>query len=126
MRRDGRPVFLNLFQIRLPIPGVVSIAHRISGVLLFLAIPVFLLLFQRSLQGEAGFSQTLTWLQSPLVMLMTLVVVWSLLHHWLAGIRYLLIDLEIGVERMAARRTAWVVLVLAPALTLILLGVLWL
>ena len=126
MRRDGRPVFLNLFQIRLPIPGVVSIAHRISGVLLFLAIPVFLLLFQRSLQGEAGFSQTLTWLQSPLVMLMTLVVVWSLLHHWLAGIRYLFIDLDVGVERMAARRTAWVVLVLAPVLTLILLGVLWL
>jgi succinate dehydrogenase / fumarate reductase, cytochrome b subunit len=126
MRRDGRPVFLNLLQIRLPIPGVVSIAHRISGVLLFLAIPVFLLLFQRSLQGEAGFAQTLTWLQDPLVMLMTLVVVWSLLHHWLAGIRYLFIDLDIGVERMAARRTAWVVLVLAPVLTLILLGVLWL
>jgi succinate dehydrogenase / fumarate reductase, cytochrome b subunit len=126
MRRDGRPVFLNLLQIRLPIPGVVSIAHRISGVLLFLAIPVFLLLFQRSMQGEAGFAQTLTWLQNPLVMLMTLVVVWSLLHHWLAGIRYLFIDLDVGVERMAARRTAWVVLVLAPVLTLILLGVLWL
>ncbi|WP_018231368.1 succinate dehydrogenase, cytochrome b556 subunit [Thioalkalivibrio thiocyanodenitrificans] len=126
MRRDGRPVFLNLLQIRLPIPGVVSIAHRVSGVLLFLAIPVFLLLFQRSMQGEAGFAQTLTWLQNPLVMLMTLVVVWSLLHHWLAGIRYLFIDLDIGVERMAARRTAWVVLLLAPVLTLILLGVLWL
>jgi succinate dehydrogenase / fumarate reductase, cytochrome b subunit len=126
MRREGRPVFLNLFQIRLPIPGVVSIAHRISGVLLFLSIPLFLLLFQRSLQGEAGFEQVLAWLRNPLVMLVTLVLVWSLLHHWLAGIRYLLIDVDIGLERMAARRTAWVVITLAPVLTIVLLGVLWL
>jgi succinate dehydrogenase / fumarate reductase, cytochrome b subunit len=126
MRREGRPVFLNLLQIRLPIPGVVSIAHRISGVLLFLSIPLFLLLFQRSLQGEAGFEQVLAWLRNPLVMLVTIVLVWSLLHHWLAGIRYLLIDVDIGLERMAARRTAWVVITLAPVLTIVLLGVLWL
>lgn len=126
MRREGRPVFLNLLQIRLPLPGVVSIAHRISGVFLFLAIPLFLLLFQRSLQGEAGFAETLAWLRNPLVMLITLVVVWSLLHHWLAGVRYLLIDLEVGVDRPAARRSAWLVMVLAPVLTVILLGMLWL
>ncbi|OOG28643.1 succinate dehydrogenase, cytochrome b556 subunit [Thioalkalivibrio denitrificans] len=126
MRRDGRPVFLNLFQIRLPIPGVVSIAHRISGVLLFLSIPLFLLLFQRSLQGQAGFEQALGWLRNPAVMLLTLILVWSLLHHWLAGIRYLLIDVDVGLERQIARRTAWTVLVLAPLLTIILLGVLWL
>lgn len=126
MRREGRPVFLNLLQIRLPLPGVVSIAHRISGVFLFLAIPLFLLLFQRSLQGEAGFAETLAWLRNPLVMLITLVVVWSLLHHLLAGIRYLLIDLEVGVDRPAARRSAWLVMVLAPVLTVIMLGMLWL
>jgi succinate dehydrogenase / fumarate reductase, cytochrome b subunit len=126
MRREGRPVFLNLLQIRLPIPGVVSIAHRISGVLLFLAIPLFLLLFQRSLQGEAGFAEAAAWLRQPLVMLVTVVVVWSLLHHWLAGIRYLLIDLDVGVDRLPARRSAWAVIVLAPVLTVILLGVLWL
>lgn len=126
MRREGRPVFLNLLQIRLPLPGVVSIAHRISGVFLFLAIPLFLLLFQRSLQGEAGFAETLVWLRNPLVMLITLVVVWSLLHHLLAGIRYLLIDLEVGVDRPAARRSAWLVMVLAPVLTVIMLGMLWL
>ena len=126
MRRDGRPVFLNLLQIRLPIPGVVSIAHRISGVLLFLSIPLFLLLFQRSLQGEAGFEQVLGWLRNPVVMLLTLILVWSMLHHWLAGIRYLLIDVDVGLERQIARRTAWTVLVLAPVLTIVLLGVLWL
>jgi succinate dehydrogenase / fumarate reductase, cytochrome b subunit len=126
MRREGRPVFLNLLQIRLPIPGVVSIAHRISGVLLFLAIPLFLLLFQRSLQGETGFAETLAWLRHPLVMLITVVVVWSLIHHWLAGIRYLLIDLDVGVDRLPARRSAWAVIVVAPVLTVILLGVLWL
>jgi succinate dehydrogenase / fumarate reductase, cytochrome b subunit len=126
MRREGRPVFLNLLQIRLPIPGVVSIAHRISGVLLFLAIPLFLLLFQRSLQGETGFADALAWLRHPLVMLITVVVLWSLIHHWLAGIRYLLIDLDVGVDRLPARRSAWAVIVLAPVLTVILLGVLWL
>jgi succinate dehydrogenase / fumarate reductase, cytochrome b subunit len=126
MRRDGRPVFLNLLQIRLPIPGVVSIAHRISGVLLFLSIPLFLALFQRSLQGESGFAQALAWLGNPLVMFISLVLLWSLLHHWLAGLRYLLVDLEIGVEKRAGRRSAWGVMVLAPVLTVILLGVLWL
>lgn len=126
MRRDGRPVFLNLFQIRLPVPGVVSIAHRISGVLLFISIPLFLLIFHRSLQGEAGYAQAVEWLRNPLAMLLTLAVSWALLHHWLAGIRYLLIDLDIGIERLAARRSAWVVIVLAPVLTIILLGVLWL
>jgi len=126
MRREGRPVFLNLFQIRLPIPGVVSIIHRITGVLLFLAIPLFLYIFQRSLQGQAGYADALAILSHPLVMLITLVLVWSLLHHWLAGIRYLLLDVDVGIERMAARRSAWVVLFLAPVLTIIVLGVLWL
>ncbi|WP_018954395.1 succinate dehydrogenase, cytochrome b556 subunit [Thioalkalivibrio sulfidiphilus] len=126
MRREGRPVFLNLFKIRLPVPGVASIAHRISGVLLFLAIPLFLFIFQRSLQGEAGYAEALALLRHPLVMLISLVLLWSLLHHWLAGIRYLLIDVDVGVERTAARKSAWTVLVLAPVLTVIILGVLWL
>jgi succinate dehydrogenase / fumarate reductase cytochrome b subunit len=126
MRREGRPVFLNLLQIRLPVPGVASIAHRVSGVLLFLAIPLFLFIFQRSMQGEAGYAEALNLLRHPLVMLITLVLLWSLLHHWLAGIRYLLIDVDVGVERAAARRSAWTVLLLAPVLTVIILGVLWL
>lgn len=126
MRREGRPVFLNLLKIRLPVPGVASIAHRISGVLLFLAIPLFLFIFQRSMQGEAGYAEALSLLRHPLVMLISLVLLWSLLHHWLAGIRYLLIDVDVGVERSAARRSAWIVLLLAPVLTLIILGVLWL
>ena len=126
MRREGRPVFLNLFKIRLPVPGVASIAHRISGVLLFLAIPLFLCIFQRSLQGEAGYAEALALLRHPLVMLISLVLLWSLLHPWLAGIRYLLIDVDVGVERTAARKSAWTVLVLAPVLTVIILGVLWL
>ncbi|ACL72549.1 succinate dehydrogenase, cytochrome b556 subunit [Thioalkalivibrio sulfidiphilus] len=126
MRREGRPVFLNLLKIRLPVPGVASIAHRISGVLLFLAIPLFLFIFQRSLQGEAGYAEALALLRHPLVMLISLVLLWSLLHHWLAGIRYLLIDVDVGVERTAARKSAWTVLILAPVLTVIILGVLWL
>lgn len=120
IRKPKRPVFLNLLAIRLPVAGVMSIAHRIAGVLMFLSIPLGLYLLDLSLRSPAGFEQAAAVLDSHWLMLIGLVLLWSLLHHLLAGVRYLLLDIDIGIEKPFFRQTAWAVLVLAPVLTLLI------
>ena len=110
--RDTRPFYLNLIKIRLPIPGVVSIMHRISGVLMFIAIPLIIYLFELSLRDEAGFAQAADILAHPLSRLILLGLIWALLHHLFAGIRFLLTDFDIGLDKSQSRITAWTVIVL--------------
>ena len=122
--KDNRPFYLNLIKIRLPIPGVVSIMHRISGVLMFLALPLLIYIFDLSLQGETGFSRAAELLNHPLVILINLVLLWSIIHHFFAGIRFLLIDFEIGLDKQQSVTTSWVVIGLEViTLLVILLGV---
>ena len=104
--QNTKPVFLNLLQIKLPWMGIASILHRVTGVLLFLAIPLAFYLFGRSLEGESGFNQVVGVLGSLPFKLLTLLLLWVLLHHLLAGIRFLLIDLDIGVTLPQARHSA--------------------
>lgn len=111
MSVPNRPKYLNLIQIRLPVPGIVSIAHRISGVLMFLAIPFFAYLLQLSIDSERGFREASLLMDDMLVKLALFCLIWSLLHHLFAGIRYLLIDMDVGVERPAARASAMMVII---------------
>jgi len=104
--RQGRPVFLDLRQIKQPITAIVSILHRVSGVLMFLALPWSIYLLDRSLTSPAGFAEVSAFFDRPLVKLVAFVLLWSLLHHAAAGVRYLLIDFDIGIEIEAARRSA--------------------
>jgi len=115
----SRPVFLELWRIRLPIPGIVSILHRISGLLMVLLTPVLALLFERALSGPEGFESTAALLASWPARLVMVLLAWSLLHHLLAGIRFLLLDMDIGLDRPVARRSAWSVLALALALLVV-------
>ncbi|HEB58347.1 MAG TPA: succinate dehydrogenase, cytochrome b556 subunit [Gammaproteobacteria bacterium] len=108
-QQQKRPVFLNLFKIHLPVTGYVSIAHRISGAFLILALPVLLYLLERSLSGPDGFAQVTTMLADPEIKLVALVGVWAIVHHFLAGIRFLLSDLHVGVALRPARASAWAV-----------------
>lgn len=117
------PRFLNLFLIKLPPSGLVSIAHRISGVLMFVSIPVIAYLFALSLESRQGFEQVRVWLASPAAIVLTVLLVWSFSHHLLAGIRHLLLDIEIGVQRAQARTSAWLVNLGALLLTAIYLAV---
>lgn len=105
--QQNAPVFLNLFRIRMPAGAVASIAHRISGVLLFLSLPLLAWLLDLSLQGGEGYERAIALLQSTGVRLASVVLVWSLLHHLVAGIRFLLIDVHLGVSMPAARLSAW-------------------
>jgi succinate dehydrogenase / fumarate reductase cytochrome b subunit len=111
------PKFLNLFLIKLPAGGIVSIAHRISGMLMFLATPFVAWLFALSLQSSEGFDLARAWLESPIIAALTVLLVWSLSHHLLAGVRHLLLDVEIGMNLSPARATAWVVDIGALLLT---------
>jgi succinate dehydrogenase / fumarate reductase, cytochrome b subunit len=117
-----RPVFLELWRIQLPVPGVVSILHRISGVMMVVAIPLFAWLFAQALASPEGFAASAAFLGNPLVQLGLLVLAWALLHHLIAGIRYLLIDLGLGVDLPTARRSAWTSLIAALVLTVLVAG----
>jgi succinate dehydrogenase / fumarate reductase, cytochrome b subunit len=119
-----RPVFLNLLQIRLPPAALASILHRLSGVVLVLALPMILWLLQGSLEGPEGFRQAQDLLAGYAGRGVLLLLLWLWLHHLFAGIRFLLLDCDLGVERNAARRSARLVMGLAPLVAL-LVFVLW-
>ena len=121
-----RPVYLNLVRIRLPLPGIVSILHRISGAALFLfAIPVVLFAMQTSVESEDGFANLRSMLANPLCKLILIGLLWAYLHHFFAGIRYLLIDLHVGDDLAHARQSSVAVLGASLVLTLIIAVRLW-
>lgn len=118
-----RPVYLNLFKIRLPIGGVVSILHRVTGVFLVLLLPPAIYLLQQSLQSAAAFENTVRILGSLPGRVLLLIVTWMFAQHLYSGIRHLLLDIDVGIEKTIARRSAWLTLV-ASIVTLLLMG-LW-
>jgi len=111
MTTQGRPVFLDLTKIRLPINALVSILHRITGVLLILSIPLVFWLFQLSLAGPEGFEQALGVLGHPVGLLLLLGWLWLLMHHFFVGIRFLLVEVGVGETRKGGRDTAWSALI---------------
>lgn len=121
--KTNRPVFLDLKEIKMPIGAIMSILHRASGVLMFLATPLMIYLLDLSLSGEAGYARADELVHGWFFILIIFGLIWSLMHHLLAGIRYLLIDIDIGVEKPLFRQTAQAVTVVAPVLALIFTGV---
>ena len=111
MLTEKRPVYLNLFKIRLPSTGIVSFAHRVTGVLLFLAVPFSIYLLDLSVTSEQHFEDAAQLLQHPFMQIILLFLVWSLVHHFLAGIRYLLLDLDIAIEKFSSTISAWIVII---------------
>lgn len=122
---EKRPKYLDLLKIRLPLPGWVSILHRISGVALFLFIPFLLWLLQLSLVSPESFAGFKSSLANPLVKLILFGLLWAFLHHFLAGIRYLTLDVDWGTELSQARATSVAVLVVSIVLTLLIGTRLW-
>lgn len=120
---NKRPVYLNLLKIHFPVTAVVSIAHRISGVLLCILLPVLLYLFALSIKNEQGFFQVTLLLGHPMMKLLAIAVVWALAHHLFAGVRFLLLDIDVGITKSTARNSAWMVHIAAAAVTAVLAGV---
>ncbi|KFB68256.1 succinate dehydrogenase, cytochrome b556 subunit [Candidatus Accumulibacter vicinus] len=124
--KKKRPKNLDLPTIRLPLPGILSIIHRISGAGLFLLLPFLLWLFQSSLTSSETFASVRGVVAHPLVKIVLLGLIWFYMHHFCAGIRYLLLDLHKGIELEAARLSSKVVFAVSIALTLIVgAKVLW-
>lgn len=111
MPSQARPVFLDLTKIRLPINALVSILHRVTGVLMILSIPVVLWLFGLSVAGPEQFTQVAGMLRHPLGSLLLLAWLWLLMHHFFVGIRFLLVEVGVGETREGGRQTAWSALV---------------
>lgn len=124
--KNKRPVYLNLVQIRLPVGGVVSILHRVTGVALVLALPFSLLLLERSLASADDYQRIAAQAASLPGRLLILVAVAALAHHLFAGVRHLLLDLDIGIARAGSRLGAWLVLVAVGAVSVMLAGALFL
>jgi succinate dehydrogenase / fumarate reductase, cytochrome b subunit len=120
-----RPKHLNLMQIKLPIAGFASILHRISGLGLFLMLPLLIGLFDLSLESAESFQVLQTLVDNPFVKLVLLGLLWAFLHHFCMGIRILLIDVHVGVEKAKASASAKLVLAVSLILTVVLGALLW-
>jgi len=115
-----RPKHLALHEIRLPLAGFASILHRISGAGLFLMLPLLIWLLQLSLGSTQASVELFAAITGNwLVKLILLGLIWAFLHHFCMGIRILLIDIHVGVEREQARSSAMTVMVVSLALTAI-------
>jgi succinate dehydrogenase / fumarate reductase cytochrome b subunit len=103
----ARTVDLPLLKIRLPASGIVSIVHRVTGVILAILIPFLVYGLQVSLSGAAGFDEISRWTDRIPVRVFLAIVILILAQHFFSGIRHLLMDLHIGLGRRAARNGAW-------------------
>lgn len=105
-----RPAFFNLLQIGEPVTAVVSFAHRVSGVILALCVPLLTYLLHLSLRSPEDYARVAGLFANPLARAATIILLWAFAHHLLAGVRHLLFDIDIGVGLHTARITAWAVL----------------
>lgn len=126
-RRHGVMRLTDALGYRLPLAGLVSILHRISGLLMFALLPFVLNLLDRSLTSESTFASLHGLVSGWFVKLVILALVWAYLHHFCAGVRHLFMDLHYGLEKHTARKSAvgvlTVSLVLAALIGLKLFGV---
>jgi len=124
-----RPQFRNLSpgqlaSYRLPAAGILSILHRVSGVVLVLMLPLLLWLFDLSLKSESTYERMRMTTDNVLVKLVLAGLIWAILHHLFAGLRYLALDVHMGVDKEPARRSA--LTVFAVSLPLAAVAALWL
>ena len=122
--RTHRPEFRNIHvtqivRYRMPPAAMVSILHRISGAALFLALPVLLWMFDLSLMSEDSYARLAAVASGWIAKLALLFLIWAFLHHLVAGIRYLILDLHVGLELRQSRTNALAVFAISLPLTLV-------
>ena len=120
-----RPIHLALHRIKLPPSGIVSILHRISGLILFFALPLLLLMLQYSLRSIETHTQLMTVLAHPIIKLMLIGLLWAFLHHFFAGLRYLAIDVHFLSSLAQSRASSKLVLFVSLILTILIGAQLW-
>ena len=109
-----RPVNLDIGTIRLPITSYVSILHRVSGVIMFFAVGIFLWMLESSLASEQSFNDLGQLLSNPICQFILWGSLAALAYHAVAGIRNLIMDFGIGEDNFSSGRcSAWAAVVLA-------------
>lgn len=133
-QQQPRPVYRNIhvsqiLRYRLPPAGIVSILHRVSGVLMFLLLPFVIWLFDVSLSSEVSYERFTSTFVAGLgifpggfMKLVALVLIWAFLHHFIAGVRHLWMDMTHSVSLAQGRISALVTLGSSLLLTLVLMG----
>jgi len=114
---NERPVNLNLLTITFPIPAIASILHRISGVVLFLSIPILLCLLGSSLRSPGSFNDLKVSLNLPIPKIILILIFASLFYHLFAGFRHMVMDLGFAESLRAGRFTAILAIILSIAAT---------
>lgn len=107
-----RPKNLNLFTIRLPVNAVISIMHRMSGMVLFLVIPALLWALSQSVQSEASYLALTGLFQHWLLKLFLIALSCAFFHHFFAGLRHLAMDVHWMTTLQKARLSSRLVLCL--------------
>jgi succinate dehydrogenase / fumarate reductase cytochrome b subunit len=128
-----RPEFRNINALsdlpnyRLPIAGIVSILHRVSGLLMFVLLPFIIWMFDTSVSSEVSFDifrsvfiAGLGFVPGWFFKLVALAVIWAYLHHWLAGIRHIRMDIKHTVTKEQGKSSAQIVLAISLTLTVLL------
>jgi len=115
-----RPVNLDLSSMKFPPMAIASILHRVSGIVLFLLLPVMLFMLSMSLQSEETFSQMKDMIAHPFYKLILWAFSAAMVYHIIAGIRHIIMDLGIGEHLKAGRNSAILVIALAVIATLFL------
>lgn len=117
-----RPKYYDVSLAHLPPPGLVSIFHRVSGLLLFFPIlPLLLYVMQGALGSEDGFARWHEFFARPVVKAALFAAIWAYAHHFWAGLRFLLLDLHYGIAKAPSRASALAVLALG-ALSALAIG----
>ncbi len=122
--KQARPINLNLFTIHFPIPSIVSILHRISGVLLFLLIPFMLWGLSLSLTSQQDFDALRQFFAHSYMKFIIWVSLAAFIFHFVAGIRHLLMDIHVGETLKGGRLTAMITF--GVSFLLIILAGIWL
>ncbi|MFZ9315460.1 MAG: succinate dehydrogenase, cytochrome b556 subunit [Burkholderiaceae bacterium] len=122
--RKSRPQFRNIhvsqiLAYRLPIAGVMSILHRISGAAMFLSLPIIVWLFDLSLTSELSYATLMEVTDSVLVKLILCGLAWAFIHHFFGGVRHLISDMHIGITKESSPRIASVFMGLSLVVSLL-------
>ncbi|MBL8312110.1 MAG: succinate dehydrogenase, cytochrome b556 subunit [Rubrivivax sp.] len=126
-QRPGTMRLVDAVKYRLPLAGVVSILHRVSGMLMFVLLPLIVWFFDTSLSSEISFERFagafvsgIGWVPGWLIKLVALALIWSYLHHFIAGVRHLWMDMTHSVTKEQGRSSAVITLAGSAVLTVAL------
>src|ERR1700712_218141 len=126
-RPGGNMRLVDALQYKLPPAGIVSILHRVSGLVMFILLPFIIWMFDTSLTSEisygsftAAFAGGIGFLPGWFIKLVALALIWSYLHHFIAGVRHLWMDATHAVTKEFGRSSAIFTLAASIVLTLVL------